>query len=242
VTSNNDPTQQRERGNQEESVEKSEYKKINNLLLATTTNKNNPVCETRGVEIHLPSLTNYDDMDHSTAPFNKNGLLFDKFKKEKHKNYAPNNRSLIQKLISIFIDGLQRMKNSHNMRNNMPHAPQTIYYNDNSYNNNNKEKEKEQPEQIEIQTKSGYRIIIAQNSCSEIERIVIRDNSDSTSHNSSEEKVNSIEIDPFQNSVSIFTEMNLRIRARNVNIEANEAMNLKSGSIMTINGSLVKIN
>ena len=51
-----------------------------------------------------------------------------------------------------------------------------------------------------------------------------------------------VEIVPTQNSISICGPVDLHIKAVNVEIEAEREMKLKSGSVMTINGSLVKIN
>jgi hypothetical protein len=52
----------------------------------------------------------------------------------------------------------------------------------------------------------------------------------------------SIGLDPTHNSISISSQMDLHIKAPNIEIEADKFMNLKSGSIMTINGDIVKIN
>jgi hypothetical protein len=51
-----------------------------------------------------------------------------------------------------------------------------------------------------------------------------------------------IEMDTLQDIVSISFPNKLTIRANNIELEATETMNLKSGSTLTINGSLIKIN
>jgi len=88
---------------------------------------------------------------------------------------------------------------------------------------------------VEIQTKSGYKIILVKNASSGIERIVF-------SHNRVEGRECAIELNPTHNSISLLSQMDLHIKATNIEIEADKTMNLKSGSIMTINGALVKIN
>lgn len=55
-------------------------------------------------------------------------------------------------------------------------------------------------------------------------------------------KENSIEMEVQPDTVSLTTQRDLWIKAKNIEIEADETIRLKSGSTMTINGSLTKIN
>ena len=103
---------------------------------------------------------------------------------------------------------------------------------------NHKEEPREMIEEektLEIQTKSGYKIIIYANPLSLGEIIKIQ-------KYDAEHIPPLIEFDTAKQSILISTKKNLSIKADNIEIESKETMKLKSGSTMTINGSLVKIN
>jgi hypothetical protein len=92
-------------------------------------------------------------------------------------------------------------------------------------------------EQIEVHTRSGYRIIIGRTN-SGSDKIVITN----STKNEETEQGPFLEIVPTQNSISISTPTDLHIKAKHIDIQATEGMRLESGSVVTINGSLVKIN
>jgi uncharacterized protein involved in type VI secretion and phage assembly len=87
--------------------------------------------------------------------------------------------------------------------------------------------------QLEIHTKSGSTIKFDD---SNNNSKIIVGNKD-TNHNN-----NFVIINTSNDHVSIITQKDLRIKARSIEIESAENMSLKSGSTMTINGSMVKIN
>lgn len=89
-------------------------------------------------------------------------------------------------------------------------------------------------DQIEIHTKSGHDIVFDESRDNGSEKIVI-------SKITSDER-DLIEIDSYQNSISISGRTDLSIKAANIEIEATGIMSIKSGSTMTISGSLIKIN
>ena len=88
---------------------------------------------------------------------------------------------------------------------------------------------------LEIQTRSGHVITIFSNSNSKSEKITL-------TRSGLKGNCNLVEMNIDSQSVSVSTIMNLSIKANNIEIEARESMKIKSGDIMTINGSLVKIN
>jgi predicted DNA-binding ArsR family transcriptional regulator len=94
-------------------------------------------------------------------------------------------------------------------------------------------------EKIEFVMRSGIRISVnLTSSHSKAERIIVTIDDDDAFH----PKENSIEMEVQPDTVSLTTQRDLRIKAKNIEIEADETIRLKSGSTMTINGSLIKIN
>jgi hypothetical protein len=92
-------------------------------------------------------------------------------------------------------------------------------------------------EKIEFVLRSGIRISVnLTSSRSKAERIIV------TIDDASHPKVNSTEMEVQPDTISLTTQRDLRIKAKNIEIEADETIQLKSGSTMTINGSLIKIN
>ncbi len=87
--------------------------------------------------------------------------------------------------------------------------------------------------QVEIHTKSGS--IIRVDESNNNSKIMIGNKN--ANHNN-----NWIIIDTSSEQISITTKKDLRIKAPNIEIESAENMNLKCGSTMTLNGSIVKIN
>jgi uncharacterized protein involved in type VI secretion and phage assembly len=85
-------------------------------------------------------------------------------------------------------------------------------------------------EQVEIHTKAGHQILLDDSSGSE--KIVIKDKNGS----------NSITIDSVQSSIEVTSQQKLSLKAQMIEIEADAMMTIKAGTIMTIQGSLVKIN
>jgi hypothetical protein len=96
-------------------------------------------------------------------------------------------------------------------------------------------------EKIELTTSSGTRILVSlAHSMSKVEKISVIINDDIV--DASPPTENSIEMEVLPDSVSLTTRRDLRIKAKNIEIEADDKVHLKSGSTMTINGSLIKIN
>lgn len=85
-------------------------------------------------------------------------------------------------------------------------------------------------EKIEIQTKAGHKIVLDDSSGKE--KIEINDKTGS----------NKMVIDSVKNSVDIESAGQLNIKASMITIEATGQMTVKSSAILTIQGSLVKIN
>ncbi len=87
--------------------------------------------------------------------------------------------------------------------------------------------------QLEIHTKSGSTIKFDDSSNNS--KITI-------GRKHTNQNNNCVIIDTSNDHVSITTQRDLRISARNIEIESSENMSLKSGSTMALNGSMVKIN
>ena len=85
-------------------------------------------------------------------------------------------------------------------------------------------------EKVEIHTKAGHKIVL--NDSAGEEKIEIIDKTGS----------NKIIIDSVKNSISIESNMQLKIKAQTVDIEGTASLSLKSNGVLTIQGSLVKIN
>ena len=83
---------------------------------------------------------------------------------------------------------------------------------------------------VEIHTQGGHRIVLDDSLGGE--RIEIVDKTGS----------NSIVIDAVQSSITVSAAFQLDIKAATINIEADSMMTLKAGGVLTIQGSLVKIN
>ncbi len=85
-------------------------------------------------------------------------------------------------------------------------------------------------EKIEIHTGAGHRILLDDSSGRE--KIEITDKTGS----------NKIIIDSVQNSISLESAMQLKIKAQIIEIEAGAMMTIKAGATLTVQGALVKIN
>lgn len=85
-------------------------------------------------------------------------------------------------------------------------------------------------EKIEIHSAAGHKILL--DDARGGEKIEIVDKSGA----------NSIKIDSVQNSVSIESSMNLKIKGQMVEIEAGGTMKIKAGATLTLQGALVQIN
>jgi hypothetical protein len=96
----------------------------------------------------------------------------------------------------------------------------------------------EDSEKVELVTRLGTRITITLCSSSKLkaEKIIL------TFSDILHPKENMAEMEVQQNSISLTTQQDLLLKARNVEIIADKMMHLKSGSTMTINGSLIRIN
>ena len=90
--------------------------------------------------------------------------------------------------------------------------------------------DKDGQEKIEVLSKSGHQMILDDSSGGE--KITIKDKTGS----------NSIEIDSNQNSMKITSQLKLEIKSTQIDISADANMTLKAGGILTIQGSIVKIN
>lgn len=85
-------------------------------------------------------------------------------------------------------------------------------------------------EKIEIHTNAGHKVVL--NDSTGQEKIEIIDKSGN----------NKFTIDSVQNSINIESALQLNIKANIVEIEGTTSLTLKSNAILTIQGSLVKIN
>jgi uncharacterized protein involved in type VI secretion and phage assembly len=85
-------------------------------------------------------------------------------------------------------------------------------------------------EKVEIHTNAGHKIVLDDSTGRE--KIEIADKTGS----------NSIVIDSVQNSISITSSLQLSIKASIVEIEADSMLTIKAGAVLTLQGSLVKIN
>jgi len=85
-------------------------------------------------------------------------------------------------------------------------------------------------EKIEIHTNSGHKIVLDDSIGQEKIEIVDKTGS------------NKISIDSVQNSVSIESALQLKIKSTSVEIEATASLTLKSSAVLTIQGLPVKIN
>jgi uncharacterized protein involved in type VI secretion and phage assembly len=85
-------------------------------------------------------------------------------------------------------------------------------------------------EKIEIHTNAGHKIVLDDSVGQEKIEIVDKTGS------------NSIVIDSVQNSIAISASLQVKIKAAIVEIEADSMLTIKAGAILTLQGSLVKIN
>lgn len=85
-------------------------------------------------------------------------------------------------------------------------------------------------EKIEIHTKAGHKIVLDDSAGQE--KIELIDKTEN----------NKITIDSVQNSINIESAVQLNIKANIVEIEATASLTLKSSAVLTIQGSIVKIN
>lgn len=85
-------------------------------------------------------------------------------------------------------------------------------------------------EKIEIHTNAGHKIVLDDSIGQEKIEIVDKTGS------------NSIIIDSVQNSIAISASLQLKIKAAIIEIEADSMLTIKAGAILTLQGSLIKIN
>ena len=85
-------------------------------------------------------------------------------------------------------------------------------------------------EKVEIHTKAGHTIVLDDSVGQEKIEIVDKTGS------------NSIVIDSVKNSIAISASLQVKIKAAVVEIEADSMLTIKAGAILTLQGSLVKIN
>jgi len=85
-------------------------------------------------------------------------------------------------------------------------------------------------EKVEIHTKAGHKIVLDDSVGQEKIEIVDKTGS------------NSIVIDSVKNSIAISASLQVKIKAAAVEIEADSMLTIKAGAILTLQGSLVKIN
>lgn len=83
---------------------------------------------------------------------------------------------------------------------------------------------------VSLQSKAGHQIVL--NDASGQEKIEIKDKTGS----------NKIIIDSVQKAVNIESAMQLKIKAKMIDIEASTALNIKSGAMLSLKGAMVKIN
>ena len=222
-----------------ESLKRSKHSKIS-YASSTLIKKNIHSNQKTGIvnEDHPHSASHVGIDLNRLEPDNNNNYSSYEIGKKNNGKYSFNSKSLLQKLILLLKHTMRRVKTGFNTDNDDQDI-QNIVSICGIGKNSLKEIKAEEEEQIEIETICGYRIIVTRIKSSGYDRLVIMNNG---THNNLQEKINSIRIDLSQNSVLLSTEKNLSIKASSINIEASESMNLKSGSVMTINGSLVRIN
>lgn len=85
-------------------------------------------------------------------------------------------------------------------------------------------------EKLEIHTRAGHTIVLDDSAGAE--KIEIKDKSGS----------NSILFDSVQNSISVESAMQLKIKSQMIEIEAGTTMTIKAGATLTLQGALIKIN
>lgn len=85
-------------------------------------------------------------------------------------------------------------------------------------------------ERLEIKTKGGHTVLLDDKTGSA--RVEIKDSSGA----------NKIVIETAQNSLTIESGLNLKIRSQTINIEAGASMTLKASGTLTLQGALVRIN
>ena len=85
-------------------------------------------------------------------------------------------------------------------------------------------------EKLEIHTKAGHTLVLDDSAGQE--KIEIKDKTGS----------NSIIIDSVQNSLTITSAAQLKIKAQMIEMEAEASMTIKSSGVLTIKGSMIKIN
>lgn len=93
------------------------------------------------------------------------------------------------------------------------------------FNDNDSEKK----ELVELRTKAGHRILLDDSAGKE--KITIKDKSG-----------NSVEFDAVQNAITIKSQMKLTLSAPTIEIKADTMMTIDGGSMLTIKGTMVKIN
>lgn len=88
----------------------------------------------------------------------------------------------------------------------------------------------QQQEKVEIHTKAGHKIVLDDSAGAE--KIEIKDKTGS----------NSVVFDSVQNSISVESAMQLKIKSQMIEIEAGATISIKAGATLTLQGALVKIN
>lgn len=88
----------------------------------------------------------------------------------------------------------------------------------------------QQQEKLAIQTNAGHKIILDDTSGQE--KIEIQDKTGG----------NSIVIDSAQNSITLESAVTLKLKAQTIEIESGTNMTIKANAMLTIQGSMVKIN
>jgi uncharacterized protein involved in type VI secretion and phage assembly len=87
-----------------------------------------------------------------------------------------------------------------------------------------------QQEQLEIRTNAGHSILLSD--AVGVEQVVIKDKSGN----------NLVKIDSLTNSISMESSMKISIKSQIVEIEAGTIMTIKANGVLTIQGTVVKLN
>ena len=207
--------------------EQSRARRINGLVVGIITNNNDPQRLGR-VKIHFPWLSDNNETDWTRIATIMGG-------KERGTFFLPEVEDEV--LVGFENDDFDRPYVIGSVWSKEDSPPET-----NADGKNNIRK---------IRSRSGHEIIFDDSDGKELvnihtnanHTILLDDNPGSAKVVISDKTGNnSIQIDSNQNSITISSLLNLKIKATNIEIEASGMMTIKAGATLTIKGALVSIN